>query len=85
MSHSHLNCFMTFLIEMHIDLNRHKRDIGFSSCSTAGLAQSIERLTAKRAEVAGSIPGAGSILRVVKYLRKEGTAFALQTAIPWGA
>ena len=85
MSHCHLNCFMTCLIEMQRELNLHKRDIDFSSCSTAGLAQSIERLTAKPAEVAGSIAGAGSILRVVKYLRKEGTAFALQTAIPWGA
>ena len=31
----------------------------------AGLAQSVERLTAER-EVAGSIPGAGPILRVLK-------------------
>ena len=48
---------------------------------SAGLAQSIERLTAER-EVAGSIPGTGPILRVLKELRKEGTAFALQTAGP---
>ena len=33
--------------------------------STAGLAQSVERLTAER-EVAGSIPGAGLILGVLK-------------------
>ena len=38
-------------------------------------------MTAER-EVAGSIPGAGPILRVLKYLRNEGTAFALQTAGP---
>ena len=31
----------------------------------AGLAQSVERLTAER-EVAGSIPGDGPILRVLK-------------------
>ena len=30
-----------------------------------GLAQSVERLTAER-EVAGSIPGAGPLLRVLK-------------------
>ena len=33
--------------------------------SVAGLAQSVERLTAER-EVAGSIPGAGPILRVLE-------------------
>ena len=33
--------------------------------TTAGLAQSVERLTAER-EVAGSIPGAGPTLRVLK-------------------
>ena len=37
----------------------------FKSVSAAGLAQSVERLTAER-EVAGSIPGAGPILRVLK-------------------
>ena len=41
----------------------------------AGLAQSVERLTAQR-EVAGSIPGAGPLLR------NEGTSFALQAARP---
>ena len=33
--------------------------------SAAGLAQSVERLTAER-EVVGSIPGAGPTLRVLK-------------------
>ena len=33
--------------------------------TAAGLAQSVERLTAER-EVAASIPGAGPILRVLK-------------------
>ena len=33
--------------------------------TTAGLAQSVDHLTAER-EVAGSIPGAGPILRVLK-------------------
>ena len=41
----------------------------------AGLAQSLERLTAER-EVAGSIPGAGPLLR------NEGISFALQAARP---
>ena len=53
----------------------------FRTSTAAGLAQSVERLTAER-EVAGSIPGAGPILRVLKYLRNEGTVFALQTAGP---
>ena len=47
----------------------------------AGLAQSVERLTAEQ-EVVGSIPGAGPILRVLKSLRNEGTAYALQAATP---
>ena len=47
----------------------------------AGLAQSVECLTAEQ-EVVGSITGAGPILRVLKSLRNEGTAFALQAARP---
>ena len=47
----------------------------------AGLAQSVELLTAEQ-EVVGSIPGAGPILRVLKSLRNEGTAYALQAARP---
>ena len=42
---------------------------------TAGLAQSVERLTAER-EVAGSILGTGSTLKVLKKLRNKGTASA---------
>ena len=38
-------------------------DIGVATA--AGLEQSVERLTAE-CEVAGSIPGAGSILRILK-------------------
>ena len=38
---------------------------GLDIFTAAGLAQSVERLTAER-EVAGSIPGAGPILRVFK-------------------
>ena len=53
----------------------------YDSLPAAGLAQSVERLTAER-EVAGSIPGAGPILRVLKWLRNEGTSFALQGAKP---
>ena len=49
--------------------------------TAAGLAQSVERLTAERG-VAGSIPGAGPILRVLKLPRNEGTPFALQAAGP---
>ena len=37
--------------------------------TAAVLAQSVERLTAER-EVAGSIPGAGPILRVFKIAEK---------------
>ena len=46
-----------------------------------GLAQSVERLTEEH-EIAGSIPVAGPTLRVLKWLRNEGTAFALQMARP---
>ena len=49
--------------------------------TAAGLAQSVERLTAER-EVAGSILRAGPILRVLKQLRNKGTPFALQAAGP---
>ena len=49
----------------------------------AGLAQSIERLTAER-DVAGSIPWIGPVLRVLKKPRNEGTPFALQAARPSG-
>ena len=45
----------------------------------AVFAQSVKRVTAER-EVAGSIPGAGPILRVLKYLRNEGTTYVLQAA-----
>ena len=45
----------------------------------AGLAQLVERLTAER-EVVDSIPGTGPILRALKLLINEGTAFALQMA-----
>ena len=54
--------------------------------TAAGLAQSVERLTAER-EVVGSIPGAGPILRVLKYLRNEDTAFGsddhVEMAVPF--
>ena len=53
----------------------------WQNLTVAGLAQSVERLTAER-EVAGSIPGAGPLLRVLKWLRNEGTSFALQAARP---
>ena len=50
----------------------------------AGLAQSVERLTAER-EVAGSIPGAKPLLTwVLQLLRNDGTPFALQAAGPSG-
>ena len=45
----------------------------------AALAQSVERLTAEQ-EVMGLIPRTGPILRVLKLLRNEGTAFDLQAA-----
>ena len=41
------------------------RRITSTSLTVTGLAQSAERLTAER-EVAGSIPGAGPLLRVLK-------------------
>ena len=48
--------------------------------TAAGLAQSVERLTAER-EVVGSIPGTGPTLRVLKMTEKcGGAAFALQMA-----
>ena len=37
----------------------------FLFLTAAGLAQSVERLTAER-EVAGSIPGVGTMVRVLK-------------------
>ena len=37
--------------------------------TAAGLAQSVEHLTAER-DIAGSIPGAGPILRVLKITEK---------------
>ena len=50
--------------------------------TAAGLPQSIERLIAER-KVAGSIPGVGPILRVLRNdLGNEGTPFALQAARP---
>ena len=51
------------------------------SITAAGLAQSVERLTAER-EVVGSIPGVGKILRVLNKLRNDGNTFALQMARP---
>ena len=52
-----------------------------NSLTAARLAPSVERLTAER-EVAGSILGAGPILKFLKQLRNEGTPFALQAARP---
>ena len=49
--------------------------------TAAGLAPLLERLTAER-RVTGLIPGIGPTLRVLKWLRNEGTAFALQMARP---
>ena len=39
----------------------------------------IERLTTEW-KVAGSIPGAGPLLEVLKWMRNKGTAFTLQMA-----
>ena len=55
-------------IKSHRLTNRRKTgnfDAILFLSSAAGLAQSVERLTAKR-KVAGSIPGAGPILKVLK-------------------
>ena len=54
----------------HISFQLHFEILPFNDSSlrimtAAGLAQSVERLTAER-EVAGSIPGAGPILWVLK-------------------
>ena len=49
--------------------------------STEETSQSVECLTAERG-IAGSIPGAGPILGVLKCLRNVGTPFALQMARP---
>ena len=67
------------VITIEFFLKGFSMKIGF--ISVAGLAQSVERLTAER-EVAGSIPGAGPLLRVLKWLRNEGNSFALQAARP---
>jgi len=51
-----------------------------SSRATSPLVTAlVECLTAEQG-VAGSNPGVGPILRVLKQLEKEGSAFALQTA-----
>ena len=47
----------------------NSRALNSRALTAAGLAQSVERLTAER-EVAGSIPGAGPILRVLKITKK---------------
>ena len=49
--------------------------------TVAGLAPLLERLTAEP-HVTSSIPGTGPTLRVLKWLRNEGTAFALQMVRP---
>ena len=49
--------------------------------TVAGLAPLLERLTAER-RVTGSIPGTEPTLRVLKWMRNEDTAFALQMARP---
>ena len=49
--------------------------------TAAGLKQSVESLTTEW-KVVGSIPGTGPTLRVLKWLRNEDTAFALQIARP---
>ena len=52
---------------------------------SVGLSQSVEHSTAERvAMVASSIPGAEPTLRVLKLVRNEGTAFALQTGLDPG-
>ena len=50
---------------LHISLPSQLKQVNWKRFFAAGLAQSVERLTAER-EVAGSIPGAGPILRVLK-------------------
>ena len=42
----------------------------------------VDLLTAER-EVAGSIPGTAPTLKVLKWQRNEGIAFALQMATRW--
>ena len=54
----------------------------FPAVTTPGLAQLVEHLTAEQ-EVAGSIPRTGPTLRVLKWLKNGGTAFALQMDRPW--
>ena len=49
--------------------------------STEETSQSVECLTVERG-IAGSIPGAGPILGILKCLRNVGTPFALQMATP---
>ena len=51
----------------------------FPAVTTPGVAQLLEHLTAEQ-EVAGSILRTGPTLRVLKWLKNGGTAFALQIA-----
>ena len=55
--------FLFIYLFIYLPINLFYR--GRISVTVAGLAQSVERLTAER-EVAGSIPGAGPLLRVLK-------------------
>ena len=50
--------------------------------TAVGLAQSVERLTVEL-EIMGLISGVGPLLSVLKYLRNEGSPFAMQAVRPW--
>ena len=52
-----------------------------TSITAAGLAQSLDRLNEER-KVGSLICGVAPVLWVLKLLRNEGTAFALQTTRP---
>ena len=59
--------FITYEVVARSVASRLKKNTPLAKklLTVAGLAQSVERLTAERA-VVGSIPGAGPILRVLK-------------------
>ena len=64
-SHVKITCVDIKFVKAHLVFHWCLYNIMEYQFDLAGLAQSVERLTAER-EVTGSIPGAGPLLRVLK-------------------